>query len=173
MKKLFCTALTISILLLFGCSGKQEPAQVTNAAMVAENVPANPLVGTWKLVSYKYGKDTEFSDMTDMMDQIKLITDSHFTWASYDEEEMMGAGGGTYTWEEGKYVEQIDFFHPKGDGMAGSTQVFECELDGDRWIHRGYIKHYELDAETLDFVLSDSSRLEEVWVRIKNEEKAL
>jgi len=119
------------------------------------------------MVAYKYGNETTFKDMDDAwMKEIKLITGSHFTWTSYDDQELIGTGGGTYTYENGKYIENIEFFHPLGSNMIGSSQVFDCKLEDGKWYHSGYIKKYEIDPETLDYVVVDSSFIEEVWVKI-------
>lgn len=95
--------------LLWSCTGTPPDAQQASLTPSATQDLPNPLVGTWELVSYKYGKETEFTDMTDLMKEIKLITPTHFSWTSYDEQEVIGSGGGTYTYQDGRYIEKIDF----------------------------------------------------------------
>lgn len=50
--------------------------------------------------------------------------------------------------------------------MIGSEQVFECRVEGKKWIHKGYIKRIEFDPIALKYVVADSSALEEVWEKI-------
>ena len=156
-------------LLMLGCSGHLSDKEAVKASVFSNfSKPSNPLIGSWKMISYKYGNENTFKDMDDkVMKEIKLITETHFTWASFDEQEMIGAGGGSYSYEDGKYIEHIEYFHPIGSNMIGSSQVFECKLEDGKWYHSGYIKKYEIDPETLDFVAVDSSKIEEVWVRME------
>ncbi|MDX1470670.1 MAG: hypothetical protein R3213_04170 [Flavobacteriaceae bacterium] len=49
----------------------------------------------------------------------------------------MGTGGGTYTTEDGKYTENIEFFS-RDNSRVGASLEFDFELvDGD-WHHSGF-----------------------------------
>ena len=69
--------------------------------------------------------------------QTKILTASHFAFGRQQEEGAF-AGGGKYLYEEGNYMEIIDF-HSNSD-LIGDTLVFECRLEGDSlWYHTGQI----------------------------------
>ena len=40
-------------------------------------------LGTWQLVSLKYGDESKWSDAPSDQRRIKLITETHFTWVAY------------------------------------------------------------------------------------------
>jgi hypothetical protein len=64
----------------------------------------NKLVGTWKLVSAKYG-DHEFK-FPDGSTHIKHVTPTQFMWATYDKDgTVTRAAGGSYTLNGETYEE--------------------------------------------------------------------
>jgi hypothetical protein len=58
------------------------------------------IIGTWKLVSYKYG-DNETKQTPDSIQKIKLITQTTFTWVKYSVKDKIikNSAGGTYIWK--------------------------------------------------------------------------
>ncbi|MEL6925498.1 MAG: membrane or secreted protein, partial [Bacteroidota bacterium] len=69
---------------------------------------------------------------------MKILTGSHFQWIAYNTEtkEFFGTGGGSYTAEEGKYVENIEFFS-RDNSRVGASLNFQFKVvDGD-WHHSG------------------------------------
>ena len=116
--------------------------------------PLNHL-GTWQLVSYKYGDATKWSDAPRDQRRIKLITETHFTWVAYDvaSGKVQSMAGGTYTLSDGAYTESIEY---AGQGMTdyfGKKQTFTIRLEGDKLHQSGK--------------LSDGTKVEEVWQRVK------
>lgn len=80
--------------------------------VLSVNAQQNPpeILGTWKLVSYRYGEsDIQFA--TDSIQMIKLVTPTYFTWIHYTNKDKMVSemAGGTYTLAGGDYVEKIVF----------------------------------------------------------------
>ncbi|MGI9544852.1 MAG: hypothetical protein ACR2MX_16430, partial [Cyclobacteriaceae bacterium] len=64
------------------------------------------LEGSWTLIKYKYGGDSEYSEVPQIVTYVKHLTKNHFSWASYGEKgELLNAGGGRYTFKDGKYRE--------------------------------------------------------------------
>lgn len=113
------------------------------------------LAGTWQLVSFKYGDATKWSDAPDTERRIKHITGTHFTWVAYDvaSGKVQSMAGGTYTLSEGAYTESIEY---AGEGMTdyfGKKQSFSIRVEGDKLHQSGQ--------------LSDGTKVEEVWRRVK------
>jgi hypothetical protein len=116
-------------------------------------------LGTWQLVSYKYGSSQPaFSDFPENQRRIKLITETHFTWIQFDtaSKKVNSAAGGTYSLSGNTYTESIDF----GLGMdtySGAKHAFTIRVDGDKFFLSGS--------------LADGLKIEEVWQRVKGGSK--
>nr|WP_299343463.1 hypothetical protein [Allomuricauda sp.] len=69
---------------------------------------------------------------------MKILSGTRFQWIAYNTEtkEFMGTGGGTYTTENGKYVENIGFFS-RDDSRVGASLSFDFELKDGDWHHSG------------------------------------
>jgi hypothetical protein len=69
---------------------------------------------------------------------IKIITGNRFQWAAINTStgEFFGTGGGTYSFKDGRYTEQIEFFS-RDDSRVGMSLDFEGKVEGDKWHHRG------------------------------------
>ena len=126
------------------------------------------LMGSWTLVKYRYGQDQELNDVPEFLNYVKNVTESHYSWCSYNPEDgsVAGAGGGTYKFVEGKYVEKTDFWFPSGTDIPGTETAFDFELNGNMWTIRGFIKSIELDPASGEFIEIDSIFMEEVWLRV-------
>src|SRR2546425_3474560 len=57
-------------------------------------------LGTWQLISFKYGDAKDFSDFPKEQRRIKSITETHFTWVEYQvasgKAESMAGGAHTH-----------------------------------------------------------------------------
>ena len=109
------------------------------------------LVGTWKMVSAKYGgQEVTFPEGSTHM---KHITPTHFMWATFDGDGTVSRScGGTYTLHDDAYVEHVEFgFSSDFDLLKGKSQSFTCKLEGNKWHHNGK--------------LSNGLTIEEVWER--------
>lgn len=69
---------------------------------------------------------------------LKILTGTRFQWAAINVEtgEFSGTGGGTYTFENGKYTENIEFFS-RDNSRVGMSLGFDGDLRGDDWHHKG------------------------------------
>lgn len=113
----------------------------------------NKLVGTWKLVSAKYGgEEYKWDEGTTT---VKHVTPTQFMWASYDKDgKITRSAGGDYTikgegYEETpKYGMSSDF-----DIIKGKAQTFKWRIEGNKWHHNGK--------------LSNGLTIEEVWERVE------
>jgi len=119
----------------------------------AEAKSENKLVGTWKLVSAKYGgNEITFPEGTTTL---KHVTPTQFMWAFYDKDGKVGAAlGGPYTLMGDKYEETPEY--GVGDvlePLKGKPQSFEWKVESNKWYHNGK--------------LSSGLTIEEVWERVQ------
>ena len=134
------------------------------AAVVAQQQPAKSEdghLGTWQLVSTKYGEAKEMSDYPKEHRRLKMITATHFIWLDYDTttKKISSSAGGPFSLREGAYTETIEF---AGEGMEtylGKKQAFTIRIDGDRLFQSGQ--------------LSDGLKIEEVWQRVSSSSTTL
>ncbi len=136
---------------------------VTAAVISAGGIPQQPakengksgnnLVGTWKLVSAKYGgQDFKFPEGHTML---KHVTPVHFMWATFNKDgDVYRAAGGPCTLKGDVYEETPQYgFSQDFDGIKGKTHTFKAKVVGDRWHSDG-----KLDGGTT---------IEEVWERME------
>ena len=95
------------------------------------------LSGNWVITGRK--RDGELNKMTPGARRtIKILGGGRFQWVAFNSEtkEFSGTGGGTYTAEDGKYVENIEFFS-RDDKRVGAQLEFEFEVQDGEWHHSG------------------------------------
>jgi hypothetical protein len=140
-------AATIISLALTTIPGAEAPG--------AGRVPATALVGTWEMVSTKYGDATESSPTPENLKAMKFITPTHFIWAHFDPKtkKISNSMGGTYSLSGSTYIEKPEFAFEGMEEFVGKEQKFTAKLEGDKWIHSGE--------------LSNGVKLEEIWRRVK------
>ena len=113
----------------------------------------NKLVGTWKLVSAKYGGE-EFK-FEEGVTTVKHVTTTQFMWASYDQDgKVTRAAGGDYT-IKGEVYEETPRYGVSSDFdlIKGKAQTFQWKVEGNKWHHNGK--------------LSNGLTIEEVWERVE------
>ena len=131
---------------------------LTAALPGAEKPPKNAdsHLGTWQLVSAKYGDAKEFSDVSDSGPHIKMLTPDRFIWVIYDSKTKLisRSMGGSYRLQGSSYTETVEFFLPKGMKIyLGKEQTFTIRVEGDKLFQSGQ--------------LSDGMKIEEIWQRVK------
>jgi hypothetical protein len=147
IRRVFSLSLiAVTLLLAYGALGVEAPPKADGAAA--------KLIGTWKLVSARYGG--EESDVTKGGTTLKHITPVNFMWVTYDSEtkEVTRTAGGTYTLEGEKY-EETPRYGLGGDfeNNRDKAHTFTLKIDGDTWTHNG--------------ALSSGLKIEEVWERVQ------
>ena len=113
----------------------------------------NKLIGTWKMVSAKYGgREVTFPEG---ITTLKHVTPAHFMWASYDKDGVVSrTAGGTYTIKGEKYEETPAYgMSSDFDIIKGKAQTFTWKVEGNKWLHNG--------------ALSSGLTIEEVWERVE------
>ncbi|HUM64780.1 MAG TPA: hypothetical protein PLV32_02995 [Chitinophagaceae bacterium] len=69
---------------------------------------------------------------------LKILSSTRFQWMAINPatKEFFGTGGGTYTFENGKYTENIEFFS-RDSTRVGASLSFDGSVNGDVWNHSG------------------------------------
>jgi len=102
-----------------------------------DNGGPGALAGAWLITGRKRGE--EMQGMTPgARKTMKILSGTRFQWIAYNSEtgEFMGTGGGTYTTENGKYTEHIQFFS-RDNSRVGASLEFDYSLDKGEWHHSG------------------------------------
>ena len=97
-----------------------------------------PLAGVWRITDrMQDGKMTPIHQ-TGPRKTLKILTGTRFQWAAINPEtkEFSGTGGGTYTFANGKYTENIEFFS-RDNSRVGASLTFDGKLENGAWHHSG------------------------------------
>jgi hypothetical protein len=111
------------------------------------------LVGTWKVLSAKYGgKEVKWPEGATT---VKHVTPTQFMWATYDKAgKVIQALGGPYTLKGEDYAETAEYgVGAVFEQIKGKTLAFKCKVEGNKWYHTGQT--------------GDGQTLEEVWERVE------
>ena len=95
------------------------------------------LAGAWLITGRK--RDEEMTERkSGPRKTMKILSGTRFQWIAYNSEtgDFMGTGGGKYTTEGGKYIENIDFFS-RDNTRVGASLEFDYELKNGKWHHWG------------------------------------
>ena len=141
----WCLVMIIALAVTAGTARSAEPKEDTKSG--------NNLVGTWKLVSAKYGSE-EFK-FEEGVTTVKHVTTTQFMWASYSKDgTVTRTAGGDYTLK-GEVYEETPRYGISGDFdlIKGKVQTFKWKVEGTKWYHSGK--------------LSNGLTIEEVWERVE------
>lgn len=95
------------------------------------------LSGTWVITGRE--RNGEMNTMTPGDRRtVKILGGGRFQWIAFNSatKEFSGTGGGTYTAEDGKYIENIDFFS-RDNSRVGASLEFDFEVKDGKWHHKG------------------------------------
>ena len=113
------------------------------------------LAGNWRIgARLEDGKLVESPAATGPRKTLKLLSGTRFQWFAINPEVkgFYGTGGGTYTFQNGKYTEHIEFFS-RDSTRVGASLTFDGKVENDAWSHSG--------------LNSRGEPLNEVWRRVK------
>lgn len=97
----------------------------------------NELSGNWVITGRQ--RDGEMTRMAPGDRRtVKILGGDRFQWIAFNSgtKEFYGTGGGTYTAENGEYIENIEFFS-RDDSRVGASLDFEYQIKDGEWHHRG------------------------------------
>lgn len=109
------------------------------------------LSGNWKIIGRE--QDGKMGTIIPgARKTIKILSATRFQWVALNSAtgEFFGTGGGTYTFKNGKYTEQIEFFS-RDASRVGASLSFDAELKDNDWHHSG--------------LSSKGDRIYEIWSR--------
>ena len=104
---------------------------------VNEGTASSPLTGTWRIIGRE--RDGQMSTMqAGPRKTLKVLTGTRFQWIAFNPKtgEFSGTGGGTYTANDGKYTEHIEFFS-RDSSRVGMQLSFNYEVKDGKWHHTG------------------------------------
>lgn len=95
------------------------------------------LAGAWLITGRKVN-DEMHTIKPGARRTMKILSGTRFQWIAYNAEtkEFFGTGGGTYTTQNGKYTEHIDFFS-RDNSRVGASLEFDFSLEDGNWRHKG------------------------------------
>ncbi|WP_299824878.1 membrane or secreted protein [uncultured Pontibacter sp.] len=123
-----------------------------NWKKIDEQSSTSPLAGTWRITGRE--RDGQMSTMQPgPRKTLKILSGTRFQWIAFNTEtkEFSGTGGGTYTANDGKYTEHIEFFS-RDSSRVGMQLSFNYEVKDGKWLHSGQS--------------STGNKINEVWERI-------
>jgi hypothetical protein len=130
-------------------AGQTSPTCLAADESQGKDPTANKLVGTWKLVSGKYGGQQ--STLPEVSTTLKHMTPTHYTFVTYDKNgEVTRIGGGSYTFN-GKTLETTLEYGVGSDikSRKGKLSTYKCRVEEKKLFQSG--------------TLSTGLTLEEVW----------
>ena len=112
------------------------------------------LDGIWKISGREQDGKLVTIHQTGARKTLKMLTGTRFQWFAINPEtkQFSGTGGGTYTFADGKYTENIDFFS-RDNSRVGASLSFDGKLEEGKWHHSG--------------LSSKGDKIYEVWERVK------
>jgi hypothetical protein len=113
-----------------------------------------PLAGVWRITGRMQEGKVVPIHQTGTRKTLKILTGTRFQWAAINPgtKEFSGTGGGTYTFTDGKYTEQIEFFS-RDSSRVGASLQFDGQIKDGNWHHSG--------------LSSRGEKIYEIWSRIK------
>ena len=124
--------------------------------MLVDNAGNLPMAGAWQITERAQSSDGQLIKIHQQGTRktLKLLSGTRFQWFAIDPavKAFYATGGGTYTAQNGKYTENIQFFS-KDNNRVGSTLMFDWKLENGRWDHSGKS--------------SDGKPIHEVWEKLK------
>ena len=95
------------------------------------------MAGTWRMSGRKTDGKIVMSPPR-ARKTLKVLTGTKFQWAAINAEtkEFFGTGGGSYTFVNGKYTENIEFFS-RDNNRVGASLSFDGKLVEGNWHHSG------------------------------------
>lgn len=95
------------------------------------------LAGNWRITGRMNNGEVQQLQRT-ARKTLKILSGTRFQWIAINPEtkEFFGTGGGTYTFNNGKYTERIEFFS-RDSSRVGATLTFDGNVSNNIWTHKG------------------------------------
>ena len=149
-----CFPVAAAAVAVIALAAHDPPIRLAADEPKGEGATANKLLGTWKLVSAKYGGRE--STLPKEATTLKHVTPTHYTWLTFDKDgQATRTQGGPYEFD-GEVLKSTPEYGmgPGFEGIKGRVQSFKIKFEGDKFFQSG--------------TLSTGTTLEEVWERVEN-----
>ena len=96
-----------------------------------------PLAGVWRITDRKVDGKWHVMPLRDRR-TLKILSGTRFQWVAIDIKtgEFSGTGGGTYTFTNNQYTENIEFFS-RDNERVGAHLTFDGKIEDGQWHHSG------------------------------------
>jgi len=96
-----------------------------------------PLAGLWVITAREQNETMNKMTPGDRK-TIKILSATRFQWAAINSVtgDFFGTGGGNYTFQNGVYTENIEFFS-RDSTRVGKSLSFNGSVNGNEWDHSG------------------------------------
>lgn len=96
------------------------------------------LAGAWQITQRMRDGEMQEIMRRGTRKTVKLLSSSRFQWIAIDpgKSTFHGTGGGTYTFDDGVYTEQIEFFS-RDSSRVGMSLSFDGAVEDNDWHHSG------------------------------------
>lgn len=113
-----------------------------------------PLDGVWEITGRMQEGQVVPIHRTGTRKTLKMLTGGRFQWFAIDPATQMfsGTGGGTYSFVNGKYTENIELFS-RDNNRVGASLTFDGKIENGDWHHSG--------------LSSAGANIYEVWGRVE------
>lgn len=126
--------------ILFEQRGNELNTNIAGKRQLWERIDKGdaPLAGAWHITKRMQEGQLQTIHQTGTRKTIKLLTGNRFQWIAIDPgvKGFYGTGGGTYTFDNGKYTEHIGFFS-RDSSRVGASLQFNGKLEEGDWHHSG------------------------------------
>ena len=97
------------------------------------------LRGSWLMSGIERRGEMRMRDVNRSRKTMKMLANGRFQWIAYDtsKKSFNGTGGGTFTSENGEYIENIEFFS-RDSTRVGHSLEFDFEIKEGDWHHKGF-----------------------------------
>ena len=119
--------------------GKELTTDITGIRQKWERLDdgSDNLAGVWRITGRMVDGKLNQMQRGDRK-TLKLLSSTRFQWMAINPatKEFFGTGGGTYTFENGKYTEHIEFFS-RDSTRVGASLTFDGSVKDNVWNHSG------------------------------------
>jgi hypothetical protein len=147
-----CAKTSIAILIIFFLNSMISLSVASQNDI--ESKPEIKLIGTWKMLTAKYGGME--NDFPKRLTVLKYVTQTHFIWIRINPEnqEIIQSAGGTCSINDDTYTETALYgFGADFTIVRDQTFTFKWKIENEKWYHTT--------------TLANGMKIEEVWERVK------
>lgn len=140
----------------FSINGNSLQLALNNKAAILQRTGdgSAPLDGVWQITGRMQDGKVAPINHTGSRKTLKMLTGGRFQWFAIDPatKQFSGTGGGTYSFVDGKYTENIELFS-RDNNRVGASLSFDGKLENGDWHHSG--------------LSSAGAKIYEVWGRVE------